>query len=441
MSDDFMLEDGDDYDFDFENSDEDLNDPNIALENQYYTAKAGVFDEWSRSTELPGVKDDSLPEALGAFGAVINMESVKTECIDPTVTLQNTAIGRARGFKALKQMIKINGQLGRLQEALRCYEHLLPYVKETVTRNYSEKTLNSILDRVAAYDDPSVVKRFYAVTLQALKELQNERLSVKTNLKLAALLLHQHDYTSMKEIIAQLHHACTRKSEDDDQLKGTHMLETYALEIQLYTEIGDLKALKHGICLEVQSAIPHPRIMGIIYECGGKMFMDEENWPAAQTDFFEAFKNYDEAGSPQRIQVLKYLVLANMLSQSTIDPFSSPETQAYRNDPDIQAMTNLVTHYQKQQVREFEQVFKAHEISIMRDPFMTKHMGGVLTTIRSQALLNAVKPYTRVAIDHLAKMVNVSTAVAKELLVMLILDEKIDARINQVDKCLEIIQR
>ncbi|KAJ1966298.1 hypothetical protein H4R35_006994, partial [Dimargaris xerosporica] len=299
MSDDFMLEDGDDYDFDFENSDEDPNDPNIALENQYYTAK--------------GVKDDSMPEALNAFGAVIEMESAKTEW----------------GFKALKQMIKINGQLGRRQEALRCYERLLPYVKETVTRSYSEKALNSILDRVATYDDPLVVKQFYAVTLEALKDLQNERLSVKTNLKLAALLLHQHDYVSMKEVIAQLHQACTRKSDVDDQLKGTHMLETYALEIQLYTEIGDLKALKrvYHKCLDVQSAIPHPRVMGIIYECGGKMFMDEENWSAAQTDFFEAFKNYDEAGSPQRIQVLKYLVLVNMLSQSTIDPFSSPETQ------------------------------------------------------------------------------------------------------------------
>ena len=27
----------------------------------------------------------------------------------------------------------------------------------------------------------------------------------------------------------------------------------------------------------------------------------------SQTDFFESFKNYDEAGSPQRIQVLKWV--------------------------------------------------------------------------------------------------------------------------------------
>ena len=52
-----------------------------------------------------------------------------------------------------------------------------------------------------------------------------------------------------------------------------------------------------------------------------------ENWEAAQVDFFQAFRNYDEAGSPQRIQVLKYLVMANMLMGSGINVFDSQETK------------------------------------------------------------------------------------------------------------------
>lgn len=52
-----------------------------------------------------------------------------------------------------------------------------------------------------------------------------------------------------------------------------------------------------------------------------------EDWAKAQVDFFESFKSYDEAGSPQRIQVLKYLVLAHMLMDSTINPFDSQETK------------------------------------------------------------------------------------------------------------------
>ena len=52
-----------------------------------------------------------------------------------------------------------------------------------------------------------------------------------------------------------------------------------------------------------------------------------EQWNRASEDFFESFRNYDEAGSPQRIQVLKYLVLANMLTGSEVNPFDSQETK------------------------------------------------------------------------------------------------------------------
>lgn len=39
----------------------------------------------------------------------------------------------------------------------------------------------------------------------------------------------------------------------------------------------DLNSLQelYQQCLSVKSAIPHPRIMGVIRECGGKMHMRE----------------------------------------------------------------------------------------------------------------------------------------------------------------------
>jgi len=57
------------------------------------------------------------------------------------------------------------------------------------------------------------------------------------------------------------------------------------------------------------------------------------HWRRASEDFFESFRNYDEAGSPQRIQVLKYLVLANMLTGSEVNPFDSQETKPYGQSP------------------------------------------------------------------------------------------------------------
>lgn len=244
------------------------------------------------------------------------------------------------GFKALKQMTKLNFRRGRHSEALKTYTQLLSYTKSAVTRNYSEKSINGILDYVsadtsaasqdtAAKIDLATMEQFYDVTKKALEESKNERLSVKTDLKLARLWLARAEYGRLNAILKDLRAHCTTADGADDQSKGTILLEIFALEIQMYGETSNFKKLKetYDATLQVKSAIPHPRIMGIIRECGGKMYMSEKNWEAAQIDFFQAFLSYDEAGSPQRIQVLKYLVLAHMLMGSDINPFDSQETK------------------------------------------------------------------------------------------------------------------
>ena len=83
--------------------------------------------------------------------------------------------------------------------------------------------------------------------------------------------------------------ACQGEDGKDDLKKGTQLLEVYALEIQMHTELKNTKRLKelYSRALTIKSAIPHPRIMGIIRECGGKMHMHERVWSEAATDFFE----------------------------------------------------------------------------------------------------------------------------------------------------------
>ena len=60
----------------------------------------------------------------------------------------------------------------------------------------------------------------------------------------------------------------------------------------MHTELKNTKRLKelYSRALTIKSAIPHPRIMGIIRECGGKMHMHERAWSDAATDFFEVLR-------------------------------------------------------------------------------------------------------------------------------------------------------
>lgn len=244
------------------------------------------------------------------------------------------ADGATRGFKALKQAIKLEFRGKKHDKVIEHYAELLTYIKSAVTRNYSEKSINNLLDLISSSNDPddmACMEKIYDMTLKAFEGQNNERLWLKTNLKLAKLWLELKEYGKLTKILRLLHQACQKPNGEDDPSKGTYLMEVFAIEIQMFSETGNNKKLKalYNKSLRVRSAVPHPRIMGIIRECGGKMHMNESNWKEAQSDFFESFRNYDEAGSLQRIQVLKYLVLASMLMKSEINPFDSQETKPY----------------------------------------------------------------------------------------------------------------
>ncbi|PAV60007.1 hypothetical protein WR25_18053 [Diploscapter pachys] len=336
------------------------------------------------------------------------------------------------GFKALKQMIKITFSAGDYSVMLDHYRCLLKYIKSAVTKNYSEKSINSILDYISTSKQMDLLQQFYEITLDALRDARNDRLWFKTNTKLGKLYFDMREFGKMEKIINQLKESCTNDEGEQDQKKGTQLLEIYALEIQMYTEQKNNKALGHIYNLAMsaiasKSAIPHPLILGVIRECGGKMHLREGQFEHAHTDFFEAFKNYDESGSPRRTACLKYLVLANMLIQSDINPFDSQEAKPFKNQPEIVAMTQMVAAYQENDIEAFEDIIQKHHDAIMGDHFIRERIEELMNNIRTQAF----RPYSRVRLSHLASTLQLPEDEIKRLIVEAIFDEKIAGLLNE----------
>jgi len=411
--DDFMAED---EDYDLEYSEDSNSEPDVDLENQYYNSKA--------------LKEKEPKAALDSFQRVLDLENGEKG-------------GKGEwGFKALKQMIKINFRLNNFEEMMTRYKQLLLYIKSAVTRNHSEKSINSILDYISTSKQMELLQNFYETTLDALRDAKNERLWFKTMTKLGKLYFDREEYNRLARILKQLRQSCQTEEGEDDLKKGTQLLEVYALEIQMYTAQKNNKKLKalYDQSLHIKSAIPHPLILGVIRECGGKMHLREGEFEKAHTDFFEAFKNYDESGSPRRTTCLKYLVLANMLMKSGINPFDSQEAKPYKNDVEIVAMTNLVTAYQNNDINEFENILKVNRKTIMEDAFIREHIEDLLRNIRTQVLIKLIKPYTRIQIKFISGELNIESADVESLLVSCILDSSVNGRIDQVSGVLELDQ-
>ncbi|KUJ13934.1 COP9 signalosome-like protein complex subunit 2 [Mollisia scopiformis] len=416
MSDDDFMQDSDEgyrYDFEYEEDDDDQENGDVDIENKYYNAKQ--------------MKVNDPEGAIEEFLGVPALEKEKGDW----------------GFKGLKQAIKLEFKLGLYEKAVEHYSELLTYVKSAVTRNYSEKSINNILDYIEKGSEDAAagkcMEEFYSKTLESFQSTNNERLWLKTNIKLLKLYLDRKDYIVVTKKLRELHRACEREDGSDDPSKGTYSLEIYALEIQMYAETKNNKQLKrlYQRALRVKSAVPHPKIMGIIRECGGKMHMSEENWKDAQSDFFESFRNYDEAGSLQRIQVLKYLVLTTMLMKSDINPFESQETKPYKNDPRIAAMTNLVDAYQRDDIHQYESVLNDNK-DLMSDPFIAENIDEVTRNMRTKAVLKLIAPYTRFNLAFIGKALKIPVSEVQDILGFLIVDKKVHGKINQRDGTVEI---
>lgn len=88
------------------------------------------------------------------------------------------------------------------------------------------------------------MEKFYSSTLSSFQSTNNERLWLKTNIKLARLWLDKKEYTSLTSKLRELHRACLKDDGMDDPSKGTYALDIYALEIQMYAETKNNKRLK-----------------------------------------------------------------------------------------------------------------------------------------------------------------------------------------------------
>ncbi len=86
----------------------------------------------------------------------------------------------------------------------------MEYVKSAVTRNQSEKKINSLLDYIANSTNTKLLQSFYSTTLERLAEAKNERLWFKTQLKLCTLWFQMKEYSKASKLMKELHRQVTQ---------------------------------------------------------------------------------------------------------------------------------------------------------------------------------------------------------------------------------------
>ena len=197
----------------------------------------------------------------------------------------------------------------------------------------------------------------------------------------------------------------------------------------------------YNLTQKFSSVIEDPRVVGIIKECGGKMYMSEKRWEAALEEFRASFQCMVESGNPRAVTMLKYLILTSLLSQTEVDFLGTREAKVYAQNAEIIGMTNLKLGFENNNVDQIQKILADKSINLLSDPFIATYLDDLLRTVRLNALQQVCAPYKSVKLDFLAEKMNVDLNEIRSLLSELILEEKLEGQIDQLNGYLELRSR
>ena len=164
------------------------------------------------------------------------------------------------------------------------------------------------------------------------------------------------------------------------------------------------------------------------------MHMRDANFAEAYNEFYAGFRAYQEAGNSRAKDCLKYVVLANMLALSDINPFDAREAKAYQEETEVAAMRRLRVSYDANDLRQFETTLTDKRNNIQSDPFLMEYVDPLRRRMREQVLLSLVKPYRRVKLDFLAGKLQLNENEVEQIVVAMILDDRIEGEVDMLEK-------
>jgi len=418
--DDFMMDgDGDDFSGDDFCDDDSMGgdgDEPVEMEetaeNLYYKSKSTV--------------EDSVQEAEKELRRVVELDQAEPS---------------EYGFKALKKIVKMmlrDAIPSEPDQIIKDFKEMLTYAN-VVSVNMTEKGIGAVLDIAVASKKLALMEELAQLSGECFMKNKNERAWFRTNLKLVQTLFEAGHTESVAANLAKLIEWCELAPGVNNPRKESFLLEVLALKMQsaVSGEITGKDGLRRLVsrAAGIQSAIPHPRTLGTIHECTGKVMMYERHWSEAKQEFFDAFKNYDESGSPRRLVCLRYILLAALLENSEINPFESPETKSLVGHEEIKPVVALWNAFEALNVPEFN---AALQNAFAKDPFGCDFVPLVIRSFQHLKIAEIVKAYSKVRISFIADQLNISEAECEEILVELILEGRLNGLIDQASNVLLI---
>jgi len=324
-------------------------------------------------------------------------------------------------------------------------------------------TTSKKIDPLVANRKLELVEEFATLASECYMRNKNERAWIRINIRIIELQLDVRqkilfqcqadesappslpDLSYFSNKLQKLVEWCELAPGVNNPKRESFLLDVIALKMKLLVSYSNSSAMADSLndfmtgpnglrrlisrARGMQSTVPHPRTLGTIHECDGRVMLFEHDWPNAKKEFFHAFKNYDESGSDRRVLCLRYIVLAALLENTIVSPFETPETKSLVTNKDIIPVVALWNAFERMDVDDFE---KATKDAYANDDFANSFLPVVKRSFQLQKISTIVNAYSKVKIQFIANELKIDPAECESLISEFILDGQLNGSIDQV---------
>ncbi|ODV86016.1 hypothetical protein CANARDRAFT_198196, partial [[Candida] arabinofermentans NRRL YB-2248] len=376
-------------------------------------------------------QDEKYNESLQVFNKIINSES------DNSTDMEYK-------FKSIKQSIKICFELNSINDFMKYLDLFFDNLKN-VNQQYGELSLSKILYRFdqnlklnsSTSIEEDIFNKFYDKFMNYIgddivKNSISERLYIRLNLSKSNILLNNDKFEESSIILKELE-LILMNEKTSESIKNTFLLDVLAFEMIISTKyqfnLLELKRLTTLANCSI-SGIPQSKIIGIIKESTGLISMYEEDFKIANVYFQDSFKNFNECGDFQRIEVLIKFIISNLLSESEIDPFKSSDFNGFSiGFENISKLMKLYQFVQNVDILNYNELiyndFQFQKL-VKSNYFISYFLPFVTELIQIKYILKYLKLFKRVKFDKLSVKLNITNSQLEDLLLKLVNLGKVD---------------
>lgn len=224
------------------------------------------------------------------------------------------------------------------------------------------------------------------------------------------------------------------KKLDDKQL----LVEVQLTESRVYHALGNLQKSKAALTSARTTAnsmyCPPKMQASLDLQSGILNAAEEKDWKTAYSYFYEAFEGYDSIDSMKKaVQSLRYMLLCKVMlgAPEEVQHLMSGKLALKYRGKNVEAMQAVAKASHNRSISELKEVVVTYKDDLENDPIIQGHLGKLYDNLLEKNLLRVIETFSKVQVDHIAKLINLPLETVEKKLSQMILDKKFYGILSQ----------